>query len=149
MDINSGFLGPNSDGNAYSADVLAATPQRYGMSDLDAGPGQNLPDAPMDFAFMNVPDWQWLHQDLFFQTDPSSVIGFQSPEGLSNGAPLPQQQSLQSAPAYAFAGVNGNSLMQNSGSSAYQPSSHNDTRGLDGTSGSTSYCESMASPLFC
>lgn len=28
-------------------------------------------DTLMDFSAMTIPDWQWIHQDLFFQSDPS------------------------------------------------------------------------------
>ncbi|KAL9078705.1 MAG: hypothetical protein Q9157_002391 [Trypethelium eluteriae] len=139
MDINSGFLGPGTDGTAYPTEVLAGAPQRYGLSDMDTGAAQGLPDAAMDYAFMNVPDWQWLHQDLFFQTDPSSVIGFQSPEGLANSAPLPQQQSLPSNSAFAFAGVSGNSLIHSSDASAFQTPSNNDARALQATPSSNSF----------
>ena len=150
IDINSGFLGPTSDGNAYSTDVLAATPQRYGLSDMDTGAAQGLASAPIDFSFMNVPDWQWLHQDLFFQTDPSSVIGFQSPEGLSNGATLPQRQALQPGSAYAYTNVNGNSMVQNSDPTTFQGSSSSDVRGIQGSPASTSFCKillQLSSPV--
>ena len=142
LEINSGFLGPTSDGHAYSTDVLAAAaPSRYGLPDMDTGAPQNLTDTPMDFSFMNVPDWQWLHQDLFFQTDPSSVIEFQSPEGLSNGATLPQQQPLQPNSTYGYTGVNGNPMMHSSDPRAFQTTSSSDTRSVADATASHSFCK--------
>ncbi|KAI9714537.1 MAG: hypothetical protein M1820_000499 [Bogoriella megaspora] len=124
MDIDTGYLGANSNANTYTADVLTGAPPRYEMAALDTGTAQGLPDPSMDFLNVNVPDWQWLHQDLFFQTDPSAVIGFQSPEGLSNGATLPTGPALP----YTYANnVNGSLPIQNPGSSTYQtPPSNGD-----------------------